>query len=536
MHDYLLSALSGMPQREHPDEDATNYLEDATYRLLMISWLLGMVHAAEAAGVEMADFDPGPLPMEEAVEQLKSRVQMPASEFYRLDAAVRFRAFTVARLAGMDAVTRIKDKIGQVLKEGETLEGFISSGRGDELLERAGFSKQSPWYWETVYRTNTISAWNAGRWSQMKRIENSIQYVEFVAIVDDRTTEVCRHYAGVTRPMNDPVWQRITPPNHFNCRSTTRPIMAGSSEAQQASPWPDSDVQDLPVPQEGFDASPLSPEAFARIPDSMWQRAKEYGIEGEIYNAAQKAGVSLGAASGQSAPAATIPMKIKNRQDMKDFIAQRLGPVTKNGIQDVEFKRFNAFMGTNSAGRISISEKVMYLPDGKTFTPSKELLNAFKNLGRKDLTFKQEYALEVLWHEVNHNRQLWTYRVADKGDIRNVIMETVNQWTSRRTYPEMLDRLGGFEAKWQKEVIESGYGYAPWVNRMDRLVAHVGLSDKDILDGMKKLQLETERMEYLNPLADLLAQKSGKSAGQIRAALKAIKRKDAFRRELRHVR
>jgi hypothetical protein len=192
-------------------------------------------------------------------------------------------------------------------------------------------------------------------------------------------------------------------------------------------------------------------------------------------------------------------------------------------------------MGTNSSGRISISEKAMRLPDGKTFTPSKELLGAFKNLGRKDLTFNQEYALEALWHEVNHNRQVWTYRVANKEDIRNVIMETVNQWTSRRTYPEMLDRLGGFEPKWQKEVIESGYGYAPWVNRMDRLVARLGLKDSDILEDVRKLHLGTERMEYLDPLSDLLAQKSGVGAGKIRAALKAIKREDRFKRELRFV-
>lgn len=535
MHGYLMDALPEIPGMKRPAEDATNYLEEATYRLFMIAWLLGMVHIAEAAGAEMADFSPEPLPMEEAVDQLRSRVQIPASEFYQMDAAVRFRAFTVAKMAGMDAITRVKEKIEKVLEEGETLEGFISEGRGDELLERAGFSKQSPWYWETVYRTNTISAWNAGRWSQMRRIEDTIQYVEFVAIVDSRTTEVCRHYAGVVRPMNDPIWQQITPPNHFNCRSTTRPIMSGSSEAQQTTPWSESDVRDLPAPQEGFDASPLSPKGFAQMPDSLWRRAKEYGIEDDIYKAAEKAGVSLEGAAGQSAPAASVPLNVKNRQDMTDVVKERFGPITRNGIQDVEFRRFNAFMGTNSSGRISISEKAMRLPDGKTFTPSKELLGAFKNLGRKDLTFNQEYALEALWHEVNHNRQVWTYRVANKEDIRNVIMETVNQWTSRRTYPEMLDRLGGFEPKWQKEVIESGYGYAPWVNRMDRLVARLGLKDSDILEDVRKLHLGTERMEYLDPLSDLLAQKSGVGAGKIRAALKAIKREDRFKRELRFV-
>ena len=533
-HAYLTDALPEIDGLKTPPSESIQYLEDATYRLFMISYLLGMVHAAEQAGVDMAEFSPEPLPMEEAVDDLKSRVQLPASEFYQMDAAVRFRAFTVSRITGMDAVTRVKEKLDSVLEEGRTLQGFIESGQSDAILKKAGFSENSPWYWETVYRTNTISAWNAGRWTQMRRIEESIRYVEFVAIEDARTTAFCRSYSGVVRKMDDPIWGVITPPNHFNCRSTTRAIMKGSSEAEQTAVTSDDTVADLPAPQSGFEASPLSPQGFAQIPPALWERAREYGIENEIYEAADRAGVSLGKAADDVPPPVSVPLNVKTRQDMVDVIKERLGPVTRNGIERVDFKSFRAIMSTNSMGGISVSTRPAYLASG-TFTPSKELLSAFKKLGKKDLTFNEEYALESLWHEINHNRQIWGKRVP-KWDIRNVMMETTNQWVSRRTYPEMLDRLGGFKPKWQKEIIESGYGYEDWVRRMDNLVGRLGLTDQDVIEDIKQLHLETDRVNYMEPLADILAEKSGKSAGPIRAVLRSIMSEEKFERELRYVR
>ena len=479
----------------------------------MVAWLLGMLHVQEAAGKQAADFSPEPLPMQEAVEQLRSRVQMPASDFYRLDAAMRFRAFTVAKVSGMDAINRVKDKIEQVLQDGQTLAEFIESGREDELLQRAGFSRSTPWYWETVYRTNTISAWNAGRWAQMQRIKDSIQYIEFVAIRDPRTTEFCRVYDGVVRPVDDAIWSMITPPNHFNCRSTTRPIMKGGSEADQVTASADAHIADLPEPQQGFAASPLSPEAFARMPDSMWQRAKEYGIEEDIYKAAEKVGVSLRPA-GISAPEVIIGLGVETREDMVNVIKEKLGPMSKHGIESVEFKDAKYFMATNSNGRIMISQRRKMLDDEDGFTTSEELLSAFRKLGKQDLSFKEEYALEVLWHEINHNRQLWTYRV-EKEDIRNIIMETLNQWVSRRTYQEMLSQLGNFSPKWQKEIVKKGYGYPVYVNRLDMLISRLGLKDEDILGDIKKIHLEKNRLEYNGHLVELLSRKSGKKGSLI---------------------
>jgi hypothetical protein len=60
------------------------------------------------------------------------------------------------------------------------------------------------------------------------------------------------------------------------------------------------------------------------------------------------------------------------------------------------------------------------------------------------LTFNQEYALEALWHGINHNRQLGlsSLRGMSRTALPEQLMETVNQFTSRHTYGELLAGMG----------------------------------------------------------------------------------------------
>lgn len=106
-------------------------------------------------------------------------------------------------------------------------------------------------------------------------------------------------------------------------------------------------------------------------------------------------------------------------------------------------------------------------------------------------------------------------------------METTNQWVSRRTYQEMLDRLGGFTPQWQDKIVKSGYGYSTWVKRFDRLVESAGLSDKDILEGMKKIHSVTDRFKYKDKIVQLLSEKGGKNKSKIKEALEVINKDSA---------
>jgi len=58
---------------------------------------MGMDHATRK--INAADTEIPPLPFEEAVSFMKGRVPMTKTEWNELEPKLRFRAFTVARLA-----------------------------------------------------------------------------------------------------------------------------------------------------------------------------------------------------------------------------------------------------------------------------------------------------------------------------------------------------------------------------------------------------------------------------------------------------
>lgn len=253
-------------------------VEGTLHGLLLLSALLGMEHVRRSVPGEraLAFADDDPAGFLEAIEALRSRAVVPASVFRALDDAAKARAFSVARLAGADAIARLRELTLRNMAEGETVADFVERLGTDSLLQTAGFAASSPWYWEVVVRTNQTAAANVGRHLQFRALGDEVVALEFVAILDERTTAICREYDGVVRPADDPVWETITPPNHYNCRSTLRAILAGTSEAEAL----DLTLQDsdLPDPAEGFTRAATGPEDLAEMTESMRERAMRYGI------------------------------------------------------------------------------------------------------------------------------------------------------------------------------------------------------------------------------------------------------------------
>lgn len=166
---------------------------------------MGMDHTVSRIEfTEIGEIIPEPVTFEEALKLFMLRVPMTKEEWRELEPKLRFRAFTVARLSELDAIEAIRKRVLKVIEEGKTLRQFWEEAGRDELLKRAGFHRGDPWYWETVFRTNIQTAYNAGRAYQFKK--NPPAYYEFVGITDSRQTPVCRARSGVIRRSDDPFW------------------------------------------------------------------------------------------------------------------------------------------------------------------------------------------------------------------------------------------------------------------------------------------------------------------------------------------
>lgn len=111
--------------------------------------------------------------------------------------------------------------------------------------------KQTAAYLDTLSRTNLFEAMNEARFAEFTDPElgDFVQALEYSAILDDRTTDICEALTGKVWAEDSDMWDKYRPPNHYNCRSVLIPITTVDGWDGVESPEPS--VQ----PAKGFGAT-----------------------------------------------------------------------------------------------------------------------------------------------------------------------------------------------------------------------------------------------------------------------------------------
>ncbi len=270
-----------------PFPDLDGDLVKTTERAIASSLLMGMRHADTK--IELSDdFDLESsvenLPFEEAVDFFKSKVTLPKSEWQELEQKLRFRAFTVARLAECDFIEEARRRILHALEEGETLQDILTDIK--DIVKKDG-SDFKAGYWETVFRTNIQSSYNAGRLMQYRN--NMPPAWELLVIQDDRTSDICKGIvplAGNGRALRSdhPFWKEYGfPPYHFNCRTTFRAVYDyETGKTTEASDVPIEEIREEFKLQKGFGGNPIENGNWWMLTERQIERGIKYGIIGEF--------------------------------------------------------------------------------------------------------------------------------------------------------------------------------------------------------------------------------------------------------------
>jgi SPP1 gp7 family putative phage head morphogenesis protein len=79
----------------------------------------------------------------------------------------------------------------------------------------------------TEYDLAVAGGQMAGKWVDIIRNKETLPLLQFEAVIDGRTTELCAGLNGTILPVGHAFWNRFYPPNHFNCRSTVRQLASG---------------------------------------------------------------------------------------------------------------------------------------------------------------------------------------------------------------------------------------------------------------------------------------------------------------------
>lgn len=255
----------------------------AIEKLIGSSYMLGLIHAEEENPdhkINAADETEIPeVPFNEAMQFLKSKVPMSKVEWLELKPKLRFRAFTVANISSLDMIESMKHVLIGALEKGESYSETWETMKNildDDVM------KIRPGLWENIFRTNTQTAYIAGK---LQQYENSnVAAYQLMVIEDGRTSKICRHLLtasgyGMIISVDHPFWKKYGfPPYHFQCRTSIRaiwPSQVGKLGNMVENPTMKS-LSKFKV-QEGFGGNPLDNGNWWMMTPQQMERAIKYG-------------------------------------------------------------------------------------------------------------------------------------------------------------------------------------------------------------------------------------------------------------------
>ena len=146
------------------------------------------------------------LPPKKAIEYLKSKdplVTLTAQQFSRMSDAIRAEAFTIAGVARLSVLQDVLDDLNRAIEQGLPFAEFKKTFK--ERMAKRGWmpkaeqAKFTPFRMETIYRTNTQSAYNAGRIIKQKEVTSTRPWWRYNAVIDKQTTSGCNGLDGLDR-------------------------------------------------------------------------------------------------------------------------------------------------------------------------------------------------------------------------------------------------------------------------------------------------------------------------------------------------
>ncbi|MBD3738582.1 MAG: hypothetical protein IE938_19270 [Pseudomonas balearica] len=229
-----------------------------------------------------------PLAHTEAVAYFRSKgfaPQLQRFSYLDLWGEEHARNFVVAKAMRDDVAEMIRAELDRAISEGRTLNQFQTDLQ--PALERVGWWGKSvmtdpltgevqevqlgsPRRLRVIYDTNMRTAHAAGHWARIQRTKSAFPYLQYLQIQrPSKRHDHARFHDRIWR-VDDPIWQRIYPPNGYFCGCTVIQRTEGwmRRNGRQVSetldlderPWinPRSgDVQEVPAGvTPGFDVNP----------------------------------------------------------------------------------------------------------------------------------------------------------------------------------------------------------------------------------------------------------------------------------------
>ena len=265
-----------------------------TESLIATALLLGMDHASRKFNMADSFVPISELLFEDAVSFMKSRIPVTKTEWNSLEPMLRFRAFTVARLAQCDYIDVARQVLYNAMETGKGVAETYKQWQTLQTLMQDDAMSLRPGYWENVFRTNTQTAYTAGKLMQYQN--NPPPAWRLLVIEDSRTSSFCRGLlkdgkTDLVMASDHPFWRKFGyPPYHFQCRTGLQAVY--KSQIDDGVELENPNVEKMLFkPMDGFGGNPLEKESWWMMTENMARRATHYGIFNNIEKFAQDNGL-----------------------------------------------------------------------------------------------------------------------------------------------------------------------------------------------------------------------------------------------------
>jgi hypothetical protein len=149
----------------------------------------------------------------------------------------------------------------------------------------------------------------------------------------------------------------------------------------------------------------------------------------------------------------------------------------------------------------------------------KGALNAIKN--GKDLTFKQEYAVESVWHEFLHAKAKGWSNINNRTDKLINSMEAANQYCARRSYIPFLESLGG-KSTHSADIIAKGFGYKTELDNFNLMIDTMKIDKSKLYNFLNDKVINTRYEDIFDEMTRYISKESGIGKAKINGLIENL--------------
>ena len=166
----------------------------------------------------------------EAVAFLKGKKALTPDEYKKLGDECRAKAFTAAGYTELEVLQKFLDELSNAVSEGKTKREF--KDEMNSFLERNGYKALKPFRADVIFRTNILTAYNAGHYKSMTEAKRLRPFWQYITAGDGEVRESHRAMEGKVYAADDPIWNVWYPPNGFGCRCSVVSLTKAQAERQ----------------------------------------------------------------------------------------------------------------------------------------------------------------------------------------------------------------------------------------------------------------------------------------------------------------